>query len=84
MRIVAKIVRSEKRLYKEKLPYYLHTYLIEDELGNQEEVQSTNLFSEGERVRVWFNDRYNQVKLMKGNENGKHETRWRETKRKND
>lgn len=84
MRFIAKVVGSEKRLYKEKLPYYLHTYLVEDDLGNQEEVQSTNLFIEGERVRVWFNDKYNQVKLMKGNDDDKYETRRRETKRKND
>lgn len=71
MRVIKKIISSEKRLYKDKLPYYLHTYLIEDNMGNEEEVQSTNLFDEGEKVRVWFNEKYNQVKLMKGNDNGK-------------
>lgn len=84
MRWIKKVVRSEKRLYNEKIPYYLHTYLIEDDLGNEEEVQSTNLFDEGENVRVWFNDKYNQVKLMKGNKNGKHQRGRNETPTKND
>ena len=72
MRWIKEVVRSEKRLYKEKLPYYLHTYVVEDDLGNIEEVQSTNLFAEGENVRLWFNEKYNQVKIMKGKEDGKH------------
>lgn len=84
MRWIKKVIGSEKRLYKDKLPYYLHTYLLEDELGNEEEVQSTNLFEEGENVRVWFNEKFNQVKLMKGNNNGKQQSRRTETPRNND
>lgn len=65
MRWIHKLVKSEKKLYKDKVPYYLHTYEIIDENDNVEEVQNIYLFDEGDKVNVWFNEQYNQVKMIK-------------------
>lgn len=86
MRWIHKLIRSEKKLYKEKTPYYLHTYQIIDDKGNIEEVQNIYLFDEGDKVNVWFNEQYNQVKMIKAKvkEDGRNKSRRTKTPRNND
>ena len=65
MRWVHKLIKSEKKMYKDKTPYYLHTYEIIDEHDNIEQVENIYLFDEGDRINIWFNEQYNQVKMIK-------------------
>lgn len=76
MRWINRLVRSEKKLYKDKIPYYLHTYEVIDEQGNTEHIPNIYLFDDGDKVNVWFNEQYNQVKMIKakGKEDGRNKT----------
>lgn len=43
--------------------YTLYTFLVEDELGNIEEVDSLRNYDIGTRVEIWFDDKYNKTKM---------------------
>lgn len=62
MKIVKKLKMLQERL-SSKGTYYLHTYVVEDELGNKEDIDSLQEFNEGDRVETWFDAKYNKVKM---------------------
>lgn len=45
--------------------YKLFTYEVVDDLGNIDAIDSLQEFDNGEKVRVWFDAKYNKQKLGK-------------------
>jgi hypothetical protein len=43
--------------------YILYTYETIDELGNKENIDSLTEYEKGDRVEVFFDERYNKVKM---------------------
>lgn len=62
MKTVKKLRTLQERLGRGGT-YYLHTYIVEDDLGNKEDIDSIAEFDEGDRVETWFDDQYNKTKM---------------------
>lgn len=62
MKIVKKLKWIQERLGKDGA-YYLHTYKVEDDLGNIEEIDTLQEFKPGDRVETWFDGKYNKPKM---------------------
>lgn len=64
MKYIKRQVMVQNKL-SAKGEYKLFTYSVEDELGNLDKIDTLQEFEKGEKVRVWFDAKYNKQKLGK-------------------
>ena len=58
-----KRLRMKQEKFTGTKEYTLYTYVVEDELGNVDDVDSLQVFEIGDRVELWFDSRYNKTKM---------------------
>lgn len=58
MKHVKSLAKSTK-----KSNYIVYTYVVTDELGNKESIDSLQQFKDGDRVETWYDATYNKPKM---------------------
>jgi hypothetical protein len=61
MRTVIELIGEQPRISKDKKSYTLYLYRLDD--GS--EVESVQEFEIGEKVTVWYDDKYDKTKLRR-------------------